>query len=463
MKKTLFKSLYLGAVLTAMAVPAQAAGEQITEGNNIYIEDFTISPGETKTVQVMADNTIAFTQFQVYIRIPEGIGLSIDQKTTASALKKCKTDRWYYIPSQLPEEHNYYDEEVDEPELSDATVNYNFDAVANQYKYVCISMAQVPFWGNSGPVLNINFAASEDFAGGSFYIDNWKMVAQNGDYNQAGTEYGTEEIRVNVSVPQAATPLATVVAEGVNNEEYTIADDLHIVARSDKGGYLFVSNGNNNWMKIKAGTELYDAMANWDDIKGGTLTGVLSEAECNQTLTISALPEEGTDAVNATANAWNLAQNDPTSATYNFAPKVNEVILLTGYWFDGEFRGYSSNKGQSATANFGWCDTDNTMSNGTLYKDVLSVAQLKEPWSNNAPAKIAATDELAFQNYLIYPLAIEANNILTGVENLNAGKDIVEVQYVNAAGMVSSTPFKGVNMVVTRYADGSQRTTKVVK
>ena len=91
------------------------------------------------------------------------------------------------------------------------------------------------------------------------------------------------------------------------------------------------------------------------------------------------------------------------------------------------------------------------------------MAQLKQPWSNNAPAKIAATDELAFQNYLIYPLAIEANNILTGVENLNAGKDIVDVQYVNAAGMVSSTPFKGVNMVVTRYADGSQKTTKVVK
>lgn len=450
MKKTLFKSLFVGFAALA-GLTASAAGSQLTEGNRVYIEDFTINPGESKLVDIIMDNTIDVTQLQIYLTPSAGLTLRNAEGKWPNSL--LETPRWT---------NTYYDEEEEED------VTYVFSPSKNevdgQSRIIFISMKQVPFSGESGTaVVHLPVTAAADFTGGYITIDNWKMVAQNGDYAQGGTEYGTEEIRVNVSLPQAATPLATVVAEGVNNEEYTIADDLHIVARSDKGGYLFVSDGNNNWMKIKAGTELYDAMANWDDIKGGTLTGVLSEAECNQTLTISALPEEGTDAVNATANAWNLAQNDPTSATYNFAPKVNEVILLTGYWFDGEFRGYSSNKGQSATANFGWCDTDNTMSNGTLYKDVLSVAQLKEPWSNNAPAKIAATDELAFQNYLIYPLAIEANNILTGVENLNAGKDIVEVQYVNAAGMVSNTPFKGVNMVVTRYADGSQKTTKVVK
>lgn len=52
---------------------------------------------------------------------------------------------------------------------------------------------------------------------------------------------------------------------------------------------------------------------------------------------------------------------------------------------------------------------------------------------------------------------------LTGVENINSGKTISSVSYVNMAGMVSDKPFEGVNVVITRYTDGTNSTTKVVK
>ena len=52
---------------------------------------------------------------------------------------------------------------------------------------------------------------------------------------------------------------------------------------------------------------------------------------------------------------------------------------------------------------------------------------------------------------------------LTGVENINSGKTISSVSYVNMAGMVSDKPFEGVNVVITRYTDGTTSTTKVVK
>jgi hypothetical protein len=54
---------------------------------------------------------------------------------------------------------------------------------------------------------------------------------------------------------------------------------------------------------------------------------------------------------------------------------------------------------------------------------------------------------------------------LTGINNLtvDTNKKVVSVKYVNVAGIESSTPFQGVNIVVTRYDDGSQTTTKVIK
>ncbi len=53
-------------------------------------------------------------------------------------------------------------------------------------------------------------------------------------------------------------------------------------------------------------------------------------------------------------------------------------------------------------------------------------------------------------------------NIPTSVEKLNASQ-VVGVSYYNVAGIESDTPFKGVNIVVTRYSDGSTTTTKILK
>ncbi len=50
----------------------------------------------------------------------------------------------------------------------------------------------------------------------------------------------------------------------------------------------------------------------------------------------------------------------------------------------------------------------------------------------------------------------------TGIDEVVA-KQVGEVYYVNLAGMKSSTPFSGMNIVVTRYTDGSTSSIKVVK
>ena len=54
-------------------------------------------------------------------------------------------------------------------------------------------------------------------------------------------------------------------------------------------------------------------------------------------------------------------------------------------------------------------------------------------------------------------------NQSVAVNDINAAKAVSSVKYYNAAGMASDTAFDGINIVVTKYADGSQSTAKVVK
>ena len=58
---------------------------------------------------------------------------------------------------------------------------------------------------------------------------------------------------------------------------------------------------------------------------------------------------------------------------------------------------------------------------------------------------------------------VNVNLPVVGVNDVNAAKAVSSVKYYNAAGMASDTAFDGINIVVTKYADGSQSTTKVVK
>lgn len=53
-------------------------------------------------------------------------------------------------------------------------------------------------------------------------------------------------------------------------------------------------------------------------------------------------------------------------------------------------------------------------------------------------------------------------NIITGIEDVT-NKTVAGVKYYNVAGIESNEPFSGVNIVVTRYTDGSISTSKVLK
>jgi len=64
--------------------------------------------------------------------------------------------------------------------------------------------------------------------------------------------------------------------------------------------------------------------------------------------------------------------------------------------------------------------------------------------------------------YYVVEKEVTWNEIPTSIHELNAISE-VEVTYVNAQGVKSNKPFDGVNIVITRYSDGSTKTTKMVR
>ena len=67
------------------------------------------------------------------------------------------------------------------------------------------------------------------------------------------------------------------------------------------------------------------------------------------------------------------------------------------------------------------------------------------------------------QSYIIYPLDMSNGGTPTAVIELDATKNVVIERYYNLMGVESSKPFEGVNIVVTRYNDGSISTRKVLR
>lgn len=65
--------------------------------------------------------------------------------------------------------------------------------------------------------------------------------------------------------------------------------------------------------------------------------------------------------------------------------------------------------------------------------------------------------------YTVYPLSLSAGSVVTGVSTVDQAKTVRSVVYYNLQGMASPTPHAGLNVVVTRYTDGSTQVAKVMR
>jgi hypothetical protein len=171
----------------------------------------------------------------------------------------------------------------------------------------------------------------------------------------------------------------------------------------------------------------------------------------------------------------------PGNGDYFYLPaRVGDEV--NGHQFHGNFKAsmalcedYNIDKNTTINSNvFEASDKDGTGINQVkLYGFNAVVRKNPAYWTpgNGAPRRADAvitpyTDGVeSTPAYIVYPLNAGATSTgtVTSVTERMATSIVVSTTYVNAQGLQSDKPFDGVNIVVTRYSDGSTRTTKVVK
>ena len=148
-------------------------------------------------------------------------------------------------------------------------------------------------------------------------------------------------------------------------------------------------------------------------------------------------------------------------------PKIQEICEVTyaqwdarnGYFtvptssgFDGAFyigTGYNVIQSQNFT---------NSLQDEHIYK-FKAIVQRSDK-DNYGPKNVTTPAT----GITLYPVDLDpvSSEIPTAINTVNANGEVVGVEYVNSLGVVSKTPFQGVNIVVTRYSNGATTTMKKV-
>lgn len=176
--------------------------------------------------------------------------------------------------------------------------------------------------------------------------------------------------------------------------------------------------------------------------------------------------------------------------TYYFLnPKVQEYAVITYAMWDKpqQIMVIPSNTPFDGAAKIGRWDLndpnnqlealddayDNTQTANNVYEFHIIVQRANK--SYGTPAQVTSgqkdnanvplkPDQTTTGIIMAQPLDLLVSSPLpTAINRVGTEAQVVGVEYVNIAGMRSRTPWQGINIMVTRYSDGTTTTTKVVK
>jgi len=311
--------------------------------------------------------------------------------------------------------------------------------------------------------------------------------------------------------------LAELERNGTVGTNYTVSDELVAVdyaivddaiylwckdqgnaiapapAVGDKIDYLgndqYAQNGRawdeSNWVALKFSVgSVQTAVTSITSAKGhkinaGTITGVYSDAT-NYTI---AMPEgEGLptgavgDEFTYTPNVYCVANFNPAYLTEDGAqlkdngnvyffmtPKVQEVCEITYAYWNAENFIVPTTSGFVGSLSLDW--TYNEAGNITSQLNADNIYRFKTIVQRTGATTLLPALKAEGGAYKVAPLNLTSTSkadIPTAIGTVKAGVDVVDVYYVNSTGLMSKTPFQGVNIIVTRYSDGSRTTVKKV-
>lgn len=302
-------------------------------------------------------------------------------------------------------------------------------------------------------------------------------------------------------------------AEGVVGTKYAITDEYLVAVENrdvdvDGTGYVYVwcKDNDNVTDRLAAADGVIDFMqqqgvqgdwdqSNWvvlrfkgDDqearsLKNCKLTNVIGTYVDASNYMIDVESYEKGESAEYTPNVYCVAnfnaanwgtagvqqEGKDSDAPYYFfmTPKAQEVCKVTfAEWNGTAFTVPAASGFAQNTLTLGW--TYNQNSDGTPMSQEAVVANLDEGTSYqfNAIVTRSSSKGAISGGSVIYPTNLvggEDDEVPTAISTVSVNGMVESVKYYNVAGVESNEPFEGVNIVVTRYSDGSTTTTKVLK
>lgn len=254
------------------------------------------------------------------------------------------------------------------------------------------------------------------------------------------------------------TDLADILA-GEDDASYNVTEELAVLNVFDKVGYATINvAGNKDFIALDfSDTDITPA----EGTVYGNISGTLSAVKTNPVLKVTAAE---------VSNATVVAEPMTVDLTQVFYVPGNAFVTVAGYVdANGKLRAYNTletHGGQSIDLDRSLLTQNLALVEGKKYI-FNGVMTLKEAWteSTGAPRRVASGDLEGryYDNYTFTATAVEEAPVITGVDNIAAGKEVKTVRYFDVAGRASAQPVQGVNIVVVEYQDGTQSVSKVVR
>lgn len=146
-------------IFFAMAIAVMAIS--VSARDRLYITDFSIAPGESKTISVLLDNDTTYCALQTDIILPEGLTIDMDDDEYIIDLTSRKSP----------------DHVVSTNRLVDGSI-----------RVFVSSQNSRPFNGNSGAILTIDVTAASSFEKGNIILTNSVLVEEDGTRHRLADE-----------------------------------------------------------------------------------------------------------------------------------------------------------------------------------------------------------------------------------------------------------------------------------
>ena len=161
------KRLFFAIAIAVIAVSMSAR-------DRLYINDFSIAPGESKTISVLLTNDTTYCALQNDIILPAGLTIDLDDDEYIVDLTSRKAPD-HVVSTNL---------------LSDGSI-----------RVFVTSLNSRPFNGNSGAILTIDVTAAQSFVNGSITLHNSVLVEENGTRHRLADESANVNGGASVVVP----------------------------------------------------------------------------------------------------------------------------------------------------------------------------------------------------------------------------------------------------------------------